>query len=418
MARAIKIIIVGNGFGGVYALKYLHKLFHKRSNIHQAEITLIGEKNYFLFTPLLHEVATGSINPENIIEPIRKVFDCRLDNFFLGKVERVDLEGHTVNVDHSVLSYDYLVLAPGAETNFYNIPGAKEYSMPLKSLEDAIRIKNQCIMQMEKAAHTENLVERKKNLTFVIVGGGPTGVELATELVEFIQENFSRYHFREVTDDASVILIQNAPELVPQFGIKMQRESLRKLQEKGIKVMLETAVKEVTPSGVVLNNDMRISATNVIWVAGVKPVGITFDENIERNKGGQIIVSDHLSLPGHEEVFVIGDSAAFKDNGSNQKLPALAQAAQKEAWAVAKNIERAFHNKKQKPFFYRHSGNLMSLGQWMAVGEIWHVTFSGRIAWSLWRTVYLCKLISFRKKIRVAFDWIVNIFTPRDISQF
>jgi len=418
MAKQIKILVVGNGFGGVYAMKSGHTLFHRRRGARFVKLTLIGEKNYFLFTPLLHEVATGGVSPGNIIEPIRKVFDCRLDDFCLGTVTRIDLESQTVNVGDTVIEYDYLVLAPGAETNFYNIPGAKEYGLPLKSLEDAIRIKNQTIRQMERASHTENFLERKKNLTFVVVGGGPTGVEIATELQELIQDNFACYHSRNIIEDASVILIHNGPELVPQFGEKMQRYSLEILQKKGIKVMLGTAVKEVTSSGVILANDMRISTTNVIWVAGIKPRHIHFDQSVERNGKGQIIVNDYLQLGNHPEVFVIGDNAAFKEDGTRPVLPALAQIAEKQAMYVTHTIKRQLDGKKQKPFVYRHTGNLMSLGQWMAVGEIWRVTISGRLTWWLWRMVYLWKMISFRKKVRVAFDWIVNSFTPRDISEF
>src|SRR3989344_584148 len=238
MATPIKIVVVGNGFGGVYALKNLHTRFHKHFGARATELILIGEKNYFLFTPLLHEVATGGISPENIIEPIRKVFGCKLDTFCLGKVERVDLESQSVNVGEVVISYDYLILAPGAETDFYNIPGAKAHSLPLKSLEDAIGLKNRVIRQMEHASHTPNLLERKKNLTFVVVGGGPTGVEIATELQELIQQSFSRYYPRELIEDTSIIVVHNRSELVPQFGEKMRIKSLEFLHKKGIKVML------------------------------------------------------------------------------------------------------------------------------------------------------------------------------------
>ncbi len=418
MAKPIKIIIVGNGFGGVYSLKSLHKLFHKKIGEHEIELTLIGEKNYFLFTPMLHEVATGGISPENIIEPIRKVFGCKLDKFFLGTVDRVDLESHTVEVDSVVLSYDYLILSPGSKTNFYHIPGAEEHTLTLKSLEDAIRLKNQVIRQMERASHTENLLERKKNLSFVIVGGGPTGVEIAAELQELIQESFAKYYPREMIDETSVTLIQNGPELIPQFSEKMRRKSLEFLHQKNIKVMLNTSVKEVTSSGVILNNDMRISSTNIIWVAGVTPINLNFEKEIPKSENGKIIVNEYLAIENHPEVFVIGDNSTFKDTGINKILPALAQVAEGEAKYVAKSIQNDLQGKKQKAFVYRHKGNLMSVGQWMAVGQIWRFIFWGPLAWLLWRIIYLCKLISFRKKVRVAFDWTVNVFTPRDISEF
>src|SRR3989344_2095220 len=393
MSRPIKILIIGNGFGGVYALKNLHKFFHNDKKI---ELALVGEKNYFLFTPLLHEVATGGINPGNIIEPIRKVLGCCLDKFYLGKAEIINFDSHTVQVENALISYDYLVLAPGAETNFYNIPGAEEYSFPLKSIADAIKIKNRCIMVMERASHVENRIKRKNMLRFVVVGGGPTGVELAAELEE---------------------LIQKSPELVPAFGEKIRKKSLEILRKKGIEVMLTRTVKEVGLSYVVINENIKIFTETVIWVAGVKPAELKFNQPAKQSSDGRLVVNEYLQLENHKEVFAIGDAAAFRDANKNIFLPALAQVAEKEAKAVAKNIQLLINNKIPEKFLYRNSGNLMSLGQWMAVGEIFNFTFSGHTTWWFWRTVYLFKLISWRKKVRVAADWTMNLFSPRGISQ-
>src|SRR3989344_3104052 len=463
MSRPIKILIIGNGFGGVYALKNLHKFFHNDKKI---ELALVGEKNYFLFTPLLHEVATGGINPGNIIEPIRKVLGCCLDKFYLGKAEIINFDSHTVQVENALISYDYLVLAPGAETNFYNIPGAEEYSFPLKSIADAIKIKNRCIMVMERASHVENRIKRKNMLRFVVVGGGPTGVELAAELEELIKETFSSYYPEEIMEDTSIVLIQKSPELVPAFGEKIRKKSLeilrkkgievmltrtvrseeimedtsivliqkspelvpafgekiRKksleiLRKKGIEVMLTRTVKEVGLSYVVINENIKIFTETVIWVAGVKPAELKFNQPAKQSSDGRLVVNEYLQLENHKEVFAIGDAAAFRDANKNIFLPALAQVAEKEAKAVAKNIQLLINNKIPEKFLYRNSGNLMSLGQWMAVGEIFNFTFSGHTTWWFWRTVYLFKLISWRKKVRVAADWTMNLFSPRDISQ-
>ena len=244
MRESAKIVIIGNGFGGTYTLKALGKIFKNNPKV---EITLVGEKNYFLFTPLLHEVATGGINPENIIEPIRKVLGSCLSKFYLGKAGLINLKNQTVAVDNHQLSYDYLVLAPGAQTNFYNISGASKYCFTLKSIDDAIRIKNHCITQMERASQTANSTERKKMLTFVVVGGGPTGVEMAAELQEFIRETFSGYFKKEIIADASVLLIERGSELMSSFNIAIRKKSLRVLLEKGIQVVLNTAVKERHP---------------------------------------------------------------------------------------------------------------------------------------------------------------------------
>lgn len=410
----IKILIIGNGFGGIYALKNLHKLFH---NDKRVELTLVGEKNYFLFTPLLHEVATGGINPSNIIEPIREVLGCCLDKFYLGKSGEINLKDRTVKVENTFISYDYLVLAPGAETNFYNIPGAEKYSFPLKSINDAIKIKNHCVMVMEHASQVIDREERKKILRFIVVGGGPTGVELVAELEEFLKETFSHYYAREIIEDISITLIQKIPELMPQFGPKIRAKSLEILRKKGVKVMLNTEVKEVADSHIVLGNGTILATKTVIWVAGIKPREIEFDDAVAKTPDSRMIVNQYLQLENHQEVFALGDAVAFKDKNFNAFLPALAQVAEKQSLAVAKNIQLLIDGKIPKSFTYHHSGNLISLGRWMAIGEISNFTFWGRATWWLWRTVYLFKLISWRKKLRVAIDWTMNLFSPRDISQ-
>jgi NADH dehydrogenase len=412
MIKPIKILIIGNGFGGVYVLKNLHKILHDNKNI---ELSMVGEKNYFLFTPLLHEVATGGINGTNIIEPIRKILGCYLKNFYLGKAEQINLKDKTVAVNGTLVSYDYLVITPGSETNFFNTPGADKYAFTLKSIDDAIKIKNHCITQMERASHVEDTEERKKMLKFVIVGGGPTGVELVAEMEELVRETFSHYYRKEVVKDVSIVLVQRGPELVPQFGTKIRKKSLLVLQNKGINVLLNTAVKEVGVSYVVVNDNTKIETETVIWVGGIKPANLNFAEEVTKSPDGRLVVNEYLQLNNYKEIFAIGDVTLFKDKDS--ALPALAQVAEKESRTVAKNIKSLMNEKVMETFSYHSSGNLMSLGQWMAVGEIAGFSFSGHLAWWFWRTVYLSKLISFRKKIRVAVDWTMNIFSPRDISR-
>ncbi len=414
MAHPIKILIVGNGFGGVYALKNLHKVFHNDPGV---SLSLIGTRNYFLFTPLLHEVATGGINPSNIIEPIRKVLGCCLDNFYLGKTEFIDMKNRTVQVGNDLVSYDYLILAPGSETNFYDIPGAEKHSFPLKSIADAVRIKNQAVTQMERALHIHDPEERKKMLRFVVVGGGPTGVELAAELEELVWETFWRYYPSDLIRDISILLVQKNKELVPQFDKKIQRKSLEVLRKKGIEVRLETAVVEVGASYIMLDKNEKILTDTVVWVAGIKPIELNFNGPVSRTPQGHLIVNEYFQIEGQKKIFAIGDAALFMQKNTATPIPALAQAAEKQAKALAKNIQRIQEGIAPVPFTYRNTGSLLSLGQWMAAGEIANFTFSGHIAWWIWRTVYLSKLISSRKKIRVAVDWTMNLFSPRDISE-
>ena len=414
MVQKTKILIIGNGFGGVYTLKNLHKFLKRDKNIN---LSMIGDKNYFLFTPLLHEVATGGINPINIIESIRKILGGYLDDFYLGKAEQINLKEKTVSINETIVSYDYLVIAPGSQTNFFDTPGAERYTFTLKSIDDAIKIKNHCITQMEKASHIKDSAERKNMLRFVIVGGGPTGVELVAEMEELVRETFSRYYDKEIVKDVSIVLIQRGPDLVPQFGSKIRNKSLKVLKSKGINVMLNSAVKEVGASYVVVNDDIKINTQTVIWVAGIKPITLKFIGEVEQSPDGKLSVNEYLQLKNYQEVFAIGDAASFNDSTNNTFLPALGQVAEKEARMVAKNINLMMSGNALEKFSYHSSGNLMSLGRWMAVGEIANFSFSGHIAWWFWRTVYLSKLISFRKKVRVAIDWTINVFSPRDISR-
>ncbi len=412
--KPVKILIIGNGFGGIYTLKNLHKVFRHNKNI---RLAMVGVRNYFLFTPLLHEVATGSLNPGSIIEPIRQVLGCCLHNFYLGRTESVDLQNRTVKVGGDIINYDYLVIAPGATTNFYNVPGAEEFSFPLKNIEDAVKIKNHVIAQMERTSIEMDTIKRQKMLRFVVVGGGATGVELVAELQELITESFSRYYTCDILKDVSIVLVQKSGELVPQFDSKIRKKSLAVLEKKGIQVMLNSVVKEVGDAYVIINENVKILTETVIWVAGIKPTEINFSETVEKSADGRLLVNEFLQLINHKEVFAVGDIAAFKDKNSSSYLPALAQVAEKEAKAVAKNIKWLILGKSPREFFYKNSGTLLSLGQWMAAGEIWNINFSGHFAWWLWRTIYLAKFISLRKKIRVAIEWTTNLFSPRDISQ-
>jgi NADH dehydrogenase FAD-containing subunit len=214
------------------------------------------------------------------------------------------------------------------------------------------------------------------------------------------------------------MLIQRDAELTPQFAEKMRKKTLEILQNEGINVMLKTIVKEVAPTYVLLEDDTSILTETVIWTAGIKPRMLEFDTEIQKSPSGQIAVNQYLQLPEHSEIFAIGDVAMFKPANSKVPLPSLAQVAEKQAKHAAKNIQLLVKKEKLRPFSYHHLGVLMSLGQWRAIGEILNITFWGRITWWIWRTIYLSKLISFKKKVKVAVGWTINLFSPRDISQF
>lgn len=414
--KPIKIIIVGGGFGGVYTLKNLHKIFHKNEMV---DITIITPKNYFLFTPLLHEVATGGINRENIIEPIRNMFECCNFSLHLGEVKSISLKEKRVETSTETFNYDFLVLAHGAETNFYDIEGAKENSFTLKSLEDAVKIKNHLISIFEMASREKDREMRKNLLRFVIVGGGATGVEISAEISEFAKRTLSRYYKKEIGEDVSIILLQKESEVLPRLSKSLREKSLNTLEKKGVEVLLNSSVMKVEKEKVILSLGRTLNTNTIIWVAGVKPISLSFEEEFPILKSGRIEVNEYLQIEKYPSVYVVGDSAGVKVK--DELLPMLAQVAVREAKIVAENIKRQISNTPLKPYRFRLKGNFISLGRWSAVGEVYlfkaFLVFSGYFAWWLWRTIYLSKLISWRKKVKVAIDWTVNALSKRDISE-
>ena len=418
----MKIVILGGGFGGVYTLKYLHKFFHKRTPYQSKarywaginediKFILVNKKNYFLFTPLLHEFATGSVSLENLVEPIREIIRCCDYEFIHGEVKRIDLEKKIVELNESKLDYDYLVIALGSKINFYNIPGAEENSFTLKSLDEAIRLRNHFIHMFEIASKDQD----EAILTFVIVGGGATGVELAGEMSDYFYKTFSKFYPKEIISKVKIILIERGNELIPQFSPKLRKIAFEVLRKKKVEVILGKGVKEVDKDFVRLDDETIIKTKTVIWTAGVEPNLPEIVGNIEKDNKGRLIVNEYLQVKNYENVFALGDACCFIQN--QKPLPQLAQVAVREAKIVAKNIFNLIQNKPLEKFVYKHQGDLISLGKFFAIGEIKNFTFSGFLAWILWRGVYLSKMISNKDKIRTFIDWLLDFFYPRDITE-
>ncbi|OHB25278.1 MAG: hypothetical protein A2542_03290 [Parcubacteria group bacterium RIFOXYD2_FULL_52_8] len=413
--KPTRIVVVGAGFGGVYTCKALHHIIHGRKDI---ELTLINPHNYFLFTPLLHEVATGGMNPAHVIEPIRKVLGCCLASFYHTSVSHLDLERKLVHTELGSIEYDYLVLSPGATTNYHHTPGAEEHSFTLKSLEDAIRLKNHFVHTLEQASKLTDPAQRRDLLRFVIVGGGPTGVELAGELAKLFWDTMSHYYHRELLSDVSILLVQQSAELLPNFPQPLREQTLRILTKQGVQVLCNTKVERLTDETIVLETGETYKTKSVIWVAGITPVVVPYTPELALNSRGQIAGNEFLQVHGHPHVYALGDAAAIVSADTKQSVPALAQAAVAEAKLVAENIRRSLGGEPQLPFSYHSRGVLVSLGQWRAVAQIGGMFLQGRFAWWLWRTIYLFKLISWQKKVSVAINWTINLFSPRDISEW
>tara|TARA_B100001964_G_scaffold237882_1_gene302262 strand:- start:14 stop:1273 length:1260 start_codon:yes stop_codon:yes gene_type:complete len=416
-SKKTRIVIAGVGFGGVYTYKQLHKHFHKNKNV---ELVLINETNYFLFTPLLHEVATGSISPENIIEPLRKVLRCCLSDIYIGSVKNVNTKKNIIETTQGPLAYDYLVLALGSQSHFFGTPGADEHAFTLKTLEDAITLKNHFITQIERASKEHDAEKRKELLRCVIIGGGPTGVELATETADLFYGTFSKYYPKHLMDDVEILLIQKGEELVPMFPKKIRQKAKDILKKHHIKILFNTKVTGVTKNSITTTHKKypKIATTTPIWTAGVAPRQIPSTEDFAQNKKGCIIVRPTLQTMGNDSIFVLGDMAHCVDPKTKEPLPALAQVAVQQGKFVADNIAALIEKKPLTSLTYSSKGLLISLGQWMAAGQIAGVQLSGRTIWWLWRSIYVSKLISWQKKLRVIVDWTINLFSPRDISKY
>lgn len=391
-----KIVIVGGGFGGAYTARYL-KRFAKTG---RAEITLINRNNYFLFTPLLHEVATGGLSEHSVIEPIREIFHDSSVHFVQAEVKTIDTKKKVVLTSAGKITYDYLVLSTGSETNYYATVGAEKYSYTLKNLSDAVTLRKQIINNYEKG-----------KTKFAVIGGGATGVELAAELIEFLNETLLPYQeTEELRKNTSVTLVCASPELIPQFPSELRKIAHETLIKKGVKIKANSRVTEVNNSGIKLADGSDIESETVIWVAGVKPaIGILpnpDDETVPE----RIKIDDYLRVVGEDNIFALGDNSG--------NFPMLAQVAVQEARTVARNLIATIKGSPLHPFHYNEKGLLISLGQWSAAGRLFGQIYHGRTMWWLWRTIYLFNFISWRKRFRIAAEWTINLFSRRDISSF
>ncbi len=404
------IIILGAGFGGIATYKSLPKKIRK-----QHHITIVNKENYFLFTPLIHEVATGALNSYHVTEPIRKLIGT--DTCFIqSTVESIDVENKQVILKDNVISYDILVVGLGAKTNFFNVPGAEKYAYTLKTLDDAKHVRNRFLDVFERASLEKDSEKRKKMLEVVIVGGGPTGVELVAEAAELFFDSFHNYYSNFIDfNEVSLSLVNSGEALLVPFSEKFKNYAEKTLIKKQVKVINNTRISEVHVDGVTTSKGHKISAETIVWTAGVQAQNINCSLYVNEIDGC-FVVNDYLQLPHYKDVFVIGD-IAHSPTTDGRGLPKLAQVAKQQGKTTGKNIARILNGKDAKKFTYKSRGNLASLGQWHAIADLPLISFTGPVAWFLWRTIYLHNFISWRKRFKITLDWTINIFSHRDITQ-
>ncbi len=390
-----KILILGAGFAGIYAFFELHKRYHKDPSV---LLRLVSATDYFLFTPLLHEAATGGVSQENIAFNIYSMAPCCLD-FTKARVEKIDTAVRSVRTTAGEFEYDYLVYALGSGTNFFGLPeAAQKRVLPLKTLADARAIKSQLV----------GLFKQGEMPHVVVVGGGPTGVEVAAEAHEYVEQLMKT--FRILKAPHALTLVHGGDRLLPNFSPELGREAAAVLKKRGVEIVANDTVADVRAGEVALASGHKLPANVVIWAAGVKASPVPFAPAAETDARGRIAVTESLYLKNNPRVFIVGDAAALGG------VPMTAQAAVAMGRAAGDNIARDIERVPMKIFSYRHKGDMFSLGQWFAGAEIGGWRFFGHFAWWLWRTVYLSKVIGVRNKVKVMIDWTLNIFLPRDIG--
>ncbi len=397
------IVIIGGGFAGIYAARRLLKRFPHSSGV---TVTLINPSNYFLFVPMLHEVAGGGLCGHNLIEPIRAVLRARNFRFVQDVALRAELRTRRVVTRHESIRYDFLVLATGSRSSFFGVPGAAEHALTLKSLQDAVEIKRQVIGTVEHA-----LCLTQRDVTVALIGAGATGIELACELAEFARQAAARIAHPSIR--VRIVLLHRDGSILPQFP-QFRPYVERALRRQGIELLLRAEVARVGQRAVILDGGKRIAADVIIWTAGVQPNPVATRPNAADERGF-FAVNEFLQLPSYPEVFAAGDCASVRRGG--ERLPMLAQIASEEGKHIAKSIERSILNRPLRPFRYQIQGILLSLGRKKGIGVVKGIPVRGFLAWWLMRTVYLFKIIGTANKLRTAYDWTLNLFMKRDTCQ-
>jgi NADH dehydrogenase len=463
-----RIVILGGGFGGVTVLKKLQNHFQTDVSI---DITMVSKDNYLLFTPMLHEIASGMIETRHIVTPIREF--CNRSRFYCATVKNIDLEKKRVSIRSSTSStsamakiiggssslsttatnileskaqpylyYDYLVIALGSETKFFGMSDIQQNAFTIKTLNDAINLRNHTIYLLEQSdqlilsavgtSDVENIYGnidnsdiktldelQKKLLTFVIVGGGFAGVETAGEINDFIRDSVKEHYHNIDINNIRVIIVHSGDRLLPEMSKQLAEFALERLRKSGIEIILNQRVIGATPNTVRLKDGTIIPTKTIIWSGGVAPSSLLTSISCEHDdKSGRIIVDKYLELPNYKGVYALGDCAYIIDPNSGNPYPPTAQHAIREGAIVANNLIASIEGRLEdrKIFDYKTKGMMASIGKRTGIGDLLGIEVQGLLAWLIWRSYYLVHLPTLQKKIRVLADWILDMFFKRDVT--
>ena len=401
-----RVVVVGGGFAGVNFTKRLakDKRFH---------ITLVDKNNYHFFPPLLYQVAAAFIEPSNISYPFRRMFQEKKNlRFHLGSFVKVNPGNNTIETDTGVISYDYLVLAVGTESNFFGLENVRRQALPMKTIDDALNLRNHLLLSMEEAVRTTNPAEKERLLNIVIAGGGPTGVEIAGMLAE-MGHNIAVKEYPEIKDlQGHIHLIDASPVLLGPMSKKAQQEATSVLSKLGVHIKLNVAVKDYSDGKVLLADGETIPTNVLIWTSGVtgREVQGLPAEVIAR--GRRIQVDEYNKVNGTENIFAIGDICVqTTDKNFPKGHPQLAQVAIQQGRLLAENLERLQDNKPLKPFAYNDKGSMAIIAKYKAVADLPKFSFTGFFAWVVWLFIHIIPLVGFRNKVKLAFSWFWSFIT-------
>ncbi len=393
---APRVVIVGAGFGGLYAARSLRRA--------PVEVTVVDSRNHHVFQPLLYQVATAALNPSDIAAPIRRILRRQSNTrVLLAEVTSIDAEHKKIALSHGEqLSYDYLVLASGSRTSYFDHSEWAEHAPGLKSIEDALEIRRRVLLAYEAAEREPDPERRREWLTFVVVGGGPTGIELAGALAEISRHALAREFRRIDPKEARILLVEGMERALPSFPPSLSEKARRELESLGVLVITGSLISCVDEQGVTVE-DHRIDARTVLWAAGVAASPLARSLRAPLDRSGRVVVRPDLTVPGHDDILVIGDAAAFEQDG--EFIPGVAPAAIQQGRHAARTILRRLEGRPSKPFRYRDKGMLVSIRRGVAVAAIRGLRFSGFLAWVVWLLVHIFWLIGFRNRLLVFVQW-------------
>lgn len=390
------VVIVGVGFAGLFAAK---KFFGKK-----VKVTVIDRHNYHTFNPLLYQVGAGELDPEQVVYPVRSVIRKKSNiDFFMAEVSGVKFNKQAVVTDRGDIPYDYLILAPGSGPNFFNTKGAEANSAIMKTLDDSISLKNRILALFEKASGCDDPEVRKRCLTFVVIGGGPTGVEFAGAFAELVNGPFKKDYHDIKPEEVNIIVIDVGKRILPMYNEKSSAYATKVLRKMGVKVLTEKQVTAIDKDAVRFSTGEVIKSETILWTAGVSGKKLKTDIKIPERRDLRIQVENTLRFPGYENVFICGDLAFLEQDGI--PLPMNAPVASQQGGHAAMNILRTMENRELKPFRYADRGAMVTIGRNSAIAKYKKLEVRGFIAWIMWIFIHIFYLIGFRNKIFVMINW-------------